>query len=103
MEKVLIEMTKPQFMKEVLALKSMPKKMAVKALAIGDENSKRLQLVMRVVNELRKNNFSIEALEEVALVKDVKTGKESMKIFFSRPLPGTKPNETYKHFGANGS
>lgn len=84
MEKILIEMTKPQFLKEMSTLKSMPKKMAVKALEVGDANSQRMHLVMKAVNEIKKSNLDIDALESVSLIHNTETGDDSIRLVFNK-------------------
>jgi len=90
MEKVLIEMTKPQFLKEMSTLKSMPKKMAVKALQVGDEKSKRLQLVMSAVNEMKRSKLDVDTLESVSLVHNTETGDDSIRLIFNKPTESPK-------------
>jgi hypothetical protein len=90
MEKILIEMTKPQFLKEMSTLKSMTKKMAAKALEIGDEKGRRIQLVMKAFNEMKKSNLDIDTLETVSLVHDTETGDECIRMVFNKPTDQPK-------------
>lgn len=98
MEKILFELSKEQFTKEVAKFKAMTPKMVSQIIKMGGSDSLRTRTVLLVTNEIMKNHLKLEDMESATLISNTETGEDSIKIILnkkeSKPVIETKPDES---------